>query len=129
MTDAGATRTILVVDDNSAVRGFVKAVLISAGYQVIEAENGEEALGICRDGHSIDLVLTDLAMPVMDGPRLIAGIALVRPRCKVIAMSGSPRKLKTINDVPYLKKPFTGEQLLQKIREVILRSGRMPPRI
>src|SRR5262245_34969514 len=85
----GGSETILLVEDEDAVRDFTGRVLKLCGYSVIEARNGREALEITTDMASpIDLLLTDAVMPLMVGGELARSLRVTRPQLKVLYMSG-----------------------------------------
>jgi CheY-like chemotaxis protein len=115
--------TVLVVDDEAQVRTLARDILQGAGYRVLEAEDGEQALRIAED-HSgaIHILLTDIMMPGINGKELADKLLLARPDTKPIFMSG--RAAEVISDagvlIPvdaFLAKPFTVERLLNKVRE------------
>ena len=86
---AGGTETILVVEDESSVRRLVKAILERVGYNVLEARDGEDALSVWREqAERIDLVLTDVVMPRLDGPSFVAEILETHPATRVVYLSG-----------------------------------------
>ena len=95
------------------------------GYQVLSAGGGDEARAI-SDGHAgaIDVLLSDVVMPGLSGPMVAARLAALRPSMKVVYMSGYTddaivRHGVMTRDVPFLQKPFTPEQLADKILEVL----------
>jgi CheY-like chemotaxis protein len=83
-----AARKILVVDDDPGVRDVIRSMLESAGYSVLAAENGKEAMKILKDTR-VDLILTDLVMPEQEGIETIKALRRDYPDLKVIAMSGA----------------------------------------
>jgi PAS domain S-box-containing protein len=119
------SETILLVEDEEAVRGLTSRILQKQGYRVIAAQHGREAMDIAtkEEGH-IDLVLTDIVMPGMNGRGLVERLAGIRPRIKSLYMSGY-----TDDDIirrgfiepskSFLQKPFTSEALLQTVRKVL----------
>jgi two-component system cell cycle sensor histidine kinase/response regulator CckA len=118
------SETILLVDDEDGVRKLVYAILQSNGYSVIEASNGTAALAAYeKNKHKIDLVLTDIVMPQMDGFELGERLTEENPALKVLFMSGyrdSPiggQGAKVTR--PFLHKPFTPDMLLAKVREIL----------
>ncbi len=122
---SGGVETILVVEDNDAVRCLVRSVLESRGYTPLEAGSGEEALSLAA-GHSgpIHILLTDVVMPRMNGRELAARLALPHPETKVIYMSGytddSVVRHRVLDPgTQFLQKPFIPETLARKIREVL----------
>ncbi len=122
LTGAG---TILLVEDEDAVRMFSSRALRDKGYRVIEASNGESALEFIKKGSdTIDLVVTDVVMPKMDGPTLMENIKLYNPAMKVIFISGYiedtfRESLANNNKVHFLSKPFNLKELAYKVKEVI----------
>jgi CheY-like chemotaxis protein len=126
------SETILLVDDEEGVRKLVSAVLGSGGYTVIEAANGSAALSVYeKNSHKIDLVLTDVVMPQMNGFELGRQLAGKNPDLHVLYMSGyrdSPVN-KAPGDPPksFLNKPFTPDILLAKVREVLDEGGGLRP--
>jgi CheY-like chemotaxis protein len=119
----GRGELILVVDDEAAIRTIVQEMLVTHGYRTRLAKDGAEAVAIyAQHSASIRLVLTDSAMPVMDGPALIRALAKINPAAKVILMTGlveRDRMLELIgpSSVELLDKPFTAEVLLQRLHE------------
>ncbi len=117
--------TILVAEDDQAVREVTRAILVSLGYRVIRAETPERGLAIAGDpGLSIDLLLTDVVMPGMSGKELYEHLRLIRPGLRVLYMSGYPSDVIARHGVleqgvSYLQKPFTRQALAQKIRQVL----------
>jgi len=120
---------ILLADDNEKVRRALTRVLESAGYSVVEAGTGKEALAHLNSSTEFDLLLTDLQMPDMDGLQVLTELKSTDPDLPVIAMSGafSGRLLKfaTTFGVPTLEKPFRAPALLQAV-ESALRSKASP---
>ncbi|KAA3611539.1 MAG: response regulator [Planctomycetota bacterium] len=118
--------TILVVDDDDLVRRFTQTVLKRAGYQVLPAEDGREALQISKQfREGIHLVLCDVVMPGdLAGPRLVEDLMLMRPDLGVVFISGfheSPvlRRALLRPRTGFLAKPFGGQQLLQKVESAL----------
>ena len=124
LTGAG---TVLLVEDEDPVRLFSSRALKNKGYKVIEAESAERALEILHDGaDKIDLVITDVVMPKMDGPSLIKEVRELYPEraLKVIFMSGYTednfrKRLGDDVDIHFLPKPFSLKQLAGKVKEVM----------
>ncbi len=119
------TETILVVEDEAMVRGFVREVLGRAGYQVLEAAHGQEALrwGQCYDG-PIHLLLTDVVMPGMNGPQLAEELTVIRPDIRIRFMTGYSDDIVTrqaLQDAgnALLQKPFSPDVLLRAVREAL----------
>lgn len=117
--------TILLVEDEDAVRLFGARALRNKGYNVLEARSGEAALEtINAQADGIDLVITDVVMPRMDGPELVKKVRERHPAMKVIFISGyaedSVRKrIDESQDIHFLPKPFSLKQLAAKVKEVI----------
>ena len=120
---AGAT--ILVVDDEGAVRRACARALGGDGFDVLTAENGREALALAEaQGDGIHLALVDVLMPEMTGPELARELSARWPRIKVLFMSGydseeAGRAGATEPAAPFLGKPFSAEVLRRKVREVL----------
>ena len=117
----GAGKIILVVEDDELVRSFVKEILTTNGYNVIEAENGQQAIEL-QEANNIDLVLSDIMMPVMDGWTAYEKISKNNPELKFIFMSGYTAEIlkKEAKDhIKYLfiQKPIDSTKLLQKLKE------------
>ncbi len=124
-TDIG-TGTILVVEDNAAVREFSTQVLTDLGYHTLVAKNGQEALEVAVQTHdSIDLLVTDVVMPGISGVELARLLETSRPQLRVLYVSGHQEERlasRTGNRpiTPLLTKPFTAEELGRKIRELLM---------
>jgi two-component system, cell cycle sensor histidine kinase and response regulator CckA len=117
------SETILLVDDEDGVRQLVCAVLKSNGYDVLEASNAGAALATYdKNDHKIDMVLTDVVMPQMNGFDLGRKLASRAPRLKILYMSGyrdNPGDAIAETPRAFLHKPFTPDVLLNKVREVL----------
>jgi DNA-binding response OmpR family regulator len=112
--------TVLVVDDETAIRRVVRRALERNGAEVLEAEGGETALALlqCDDHDQVDLVITDLMMPGIGGLALAEVLSVFRPELPVLAMSGNPPAPSPDRRLPLLLKPFTLPELLVAIRLV-----------
>ncbi len=118
-------QTVLVVEDDSALRKLMIKVLDGAGFQVVEAKDGEQAVEICKNwAEPIDIVVSDLAMPKLTGLQLKEIVAGLRPTVKFLLMSGyaedvveDPSILQT--DTNFLEKPFLPDDLILKVRQVL----------
>lgn len=115
--------TILLVEDVAEVRSYTRTVLESCGYRVLEAASGPEALAKFADT-PCDLLVSDVIMPKMSGPRLSEALQALRPGLKVLYLSGYTddavlRYGILASDIPFLAKPFTPSQLARKVREVL----------
>ncbi len=118
------SETVLLVEDDDAVRQIVRAILERSGYLVLSAQNGGEAFLTCeRHEHPIDVLLTDVVMPRMNGFELWARLAPMRPEMKVLFMSGYSETavLERTGEVSvgFFQKPVTPATLLAKVREVL----------
>jgi two-component system cell cycle sensor histidine kinase/response regulator CckA len=124
-TDLTGAGTILLVEDEDAVRVFGARALRNKGYNVLEARGGEEALTILAEqGSKIDLLISDVVMPQMDGPTLVREVKTRMPNVKVIFISGYTEdrfreQLKEGEVVHFLSKPFSLKQLAGKVKEVL----------
>ena len=123
--DISGTETILVVEDQPAVLELIANILAPRGYRVLRASHPDEALRLCEQHEgSIDLLLTDVVMPVMGGQQIAEAAGRLRPSVKVLYMSGytdemigphSPGGL----EASFIQKPFAAEDLLQKVRQIL----------
>jgi len=116
---------ILIVDDEASIRTVAHRLLESFGYSILLADNGVEALALYAQRRSeVDLVLTDIAMPVMDGSALTIALKALNPQIKIIGSSGfaTNENIARLSDqgvLYFLPKPYTTESLLQVIREAL----------
>ena len=114
----GRQETILLVEDEPAVRQLFATALTRAGYRVYEARNGREALKVFDElGEGVDLLLTDMRMPYMGGAELTQHLRARRHGLKLICISGYPGETAMTED--FLSKPFSRDTLLSKVREVL----------
>ena|SRR5271157_2646650 len=115
-------KTILCVDDNEQALSIRKIMLETRGYRVIACNNGESALEAFRRG-AVDLVLTDLIMPGVDGSRLIAEIKALSPQTPAVLISGRVKIFErdTLADVFLSKGMYEPVDLLEKIRLLLVR--------
>ncbi|HET8939904.1 MAG TPA: response regulator [Polyangiales bacterium] len=116
--------TILIVEDNQAVRELIERVLSGAGYTVYLAGTPNEARDLCAKFQDrIDLMLTDVVMPDMSGPVLAQQLRAARPDMKLILMSGysgaTLQQRDGVSDVTFLEKPFSSGQVLRAVRAVL----------
>jgi PAS domain S-box-containing protein len=119
--------TILLVEDNDALRGLVREMLEASGYTVVEAADGVEALQLVARNGAIDLLLTDVIMPRLGGRELARRAAALRPALKVLYTSGYTADAIAVQGVleeglAFLPKPFTPDALALKVDEA-LKSG------
>jgi CheY-like chemotaxis protein len=121
----GDGETILVVDDEEAIRAVAEPLLCASGYKVLLAEDGPAALAIFAEHAAvIDVVLTDLAMPVMSGIALARTLRKMRPDTCIIVSAGreddcSPAEIQEVGVVATLPKPYTQTALLRLLDQVI----------
>jgi CheY-like chemotaxis protein len=126
---ARGTETVLLVEDEDMVRRMTREVLEGAGYRVLEASSGFEALRMSAGhGGRLDLMLTDVVMPGMSGRELAERLAPVRPGMKVLYMSGHTDDAIFHHGVTqagtgFLQKPFTPDALERRVRELLGQPG------
>jgi len=119
------TETIFLVEDEESVRALTRTLLEEAGYTVIEARNGTQALETAGNySGSIHLLLTDVVMPGLNGPNLAESMLVTHPKMKALCMSGYTSTFANFSGlvdsgVRLLQKPFSREVLLRMVREVI----------
>lgn len=123
------TETILVVDDEKALRELARSILEPHGYRVLSAEDAEQALAILED-ESVELMLSDVIMPGMDGHQLAGEVERRYPYTDIVLASGFSEEPHEDGDKPHtarrlLQKPFTSEALLRRVRETL--NNRRPP--
>jgi len=117
--------TILLVEDETAIRGLLEGVMRRRGYRVLAARDGVEALALLAEyAESIDLLLTDVVMPRLSGPELVRRVAGIQPGVPVIYMSGYSREgaleaARPGEEVCVLQKPFSPRLLLSELRRVL----------
>ena len=124
--DRQERETVLLVDDEPQVVTMVKKMLVREGYTVIGVTDPEEAIQIAQAHEgTIDLLLTDMAMPQLNGRELAERLKGIRVGLRVLYMSGFMKEtlLKYYNisttGIPFLQKPFTQQMLAKKLREVL----------
>ena len=115
--------TILVVEDSSAIRNMVCGMLSQTGYTCLEASDGAEALQLLEGTRDVELVLTDVVMPNMDGTELARRLATVRPDLRILFMSGytDDALVQSIGrrSPLFLPKPFTASALVEKVNQAL----------
>jgi CheY-like chemotaxis protein len=113
---------ILVADDEDMIRGLLSHVLTTAGHQVLAAANGLEAVAIFRSYSSrIDLVITDMSMPVMDGNELVNIVRSDMPKTRIICMTGYAG-FSCPQGTTLLHKPFRPSELLKMVQGLLILS-------
>jgi len=122
----GKGQQILVIDDEAGVRDLLKRTLETHGYRVLLAEDGARGLAaFARNRICIDLVITDVLMPAMDGVTLIKALREMVPEIKILAMSGLTSREKNMarltgnGPIPFLAKPYTAEALLALVHDLL----------
>ena len=120
------TESVLVVDDEALVRGYMATMLRDLGYTVFEATDGMDALRIVQRhrGQNLDLLLTDMVMPQMGGRELGYRVGLLSPTIKVLFCSSYPEALAIRNGmiderIPYIQKPVSRDALALKVRQLL----------
>jgi len=120
--------TILLVEDEPALRKLMRGALEREGYTIVEAKDGAEALSICEQNPAIGLIVSDLAMPQMTGLELREKVAVMCPNMKFLLISGyvkdvviSPEQVAKFAE--FLEKPFRPNELTQKVRELLTRTS------
>ncbi|MBI4410486.1 MAG: PAS domain S-box protein [Gemmatimonadetes bacterium] len=119
--------TVLLVEDEDAVRNLIRKILQRYGYSVIEAASGAAALRALQTGERIDLLITDVVMPEMSGRELVNRLAPLRPALRILYISGYAEDAVHQQGVldpgtSFLEKPFTPETLVRKVREALARA-------
>jgi CheY-like chemotaxis protein len=127
------SETILVVEDNDAVRVMLCRILRSLGYQVLEAQHAHDALALCkRRERRIDMLISDVVMPDMSGVDLALELRASQPEVRVLLMSGysglaMTRHGELQENLPFLEKPFTPDTVARKVSEVLEHVTTLPP--
>jgi CheY-like chemotaxis protein len=115
--------TVLVAEDEDVVRRLLKTMLSSNGYKVLEARDGIEALAVYQQsGGSVDLLVTDVVMPRMNGLELAQRLSSAHPCLKVLCLSGYTAEATASTGPvvwPFLAKPFAPATLLERVRDVL----------
>lgn len=127
---AGERETILLVEDEPAIRQLMRRMLEVQGYKMLEARNGDEALKVA-DAHAgpIHLLVTDVVMPGLNGFDLAGRLTAAHPEAKVLFLSGhgdhpAVRQRLRESERPFLLKPYTQETLVKSVRDVLDSPGR-----
>jgi two-component system cell cycle sensor histidine kinase/response regulator CckA len=117
------TGTVLLVEDEPMVRTVAERALTRHGYKVLTANNGEDALEILGAGEEVNLLISDVVMPLMDGPTMVREARKDRPELPILFMSGYAeeqlRKSIDIDNVAFLPKPFSVQELAEAVRDVL----------
>jgi len=130
---AGGSESVLVVEDESAVRSLIETVLTRAGYSVVTMTDGKEAAKWLASGGGLDLLISDVQMPGMNGQALCEHARRVRPDLPVLFISGYSKETlplashgRTGESIAFLAKPFTPDDLLRKVRHTLDDDQPMP---
>ncbi|TCT02618.1 PAS domain-containing protein [Aquabacter spiritensis] len=120
----GAGQTIMVVEDETVVRGLILEVLRDLGYRTIEAADGPAALELLRAGHTIDLLVTDIGLPGVNGRQVADAARIGRPDLKVLFMTGYAENAAIANGflepgMAMITKPFAMETLASRVRDMM----------
>jgi CheY-like chemotaxis protein len=110
-----APQTVLVVDDEAGLRTLARVILEDAGYEVLEAASGREALETIANDPPVDILLTDIVMPGLSGAELAARVRAEVPEIAVVYMSGHTRGVPIDVAIPLVPKPFRAGQLTAAI--------------
>lgn len=123
--------TVLIIEDDDALRAIVAETLQGAGYKVLQAESPQQALTLAAQSDlDIHLVVADVVLPGRKGPETAEQVRNIQPGARVLLMSGYTDPLLDGNPLmepgmPFIGKPFTRDALLRKVREVL--DGAAPP--
>lgn len=129
--DLTGKETVLLVEDDAAIRQLTKKILQNYGYNVLEASNGEHALRVVKDRSKkalLHILLTDVVMPLMDGKTLAENIIKITPDIKIVYMSGYAAEYTNIGNMidenkNFIQKPFSADELVKKIRSILDSKG------
>ena len=135
LLDVRTAPSILVVDDQPTVRRMAHRLLSEWGFRVFEAESGEEAMEVLETARAgVQLVLVDVVMPLTDGVQVTQRIQDRWPGQRILYMSAHPAEVLAQYglaelDVPFLAKPFTRDELLNKVSEALEKPAATMPRL
>jgi CheY-like chemotaxis protein len=119
MSSANAS-TILVVEDDAIVRMLIVDVLEELEFKVLEADGSEQALVMLKDANQhIDLMMTDVGLPVMDGRELANEARVLRPALPILFASGYAENIDVADDMHLIGKPFSIDQLRDKVKSIL----------
>jgi CheY-like chemotaxis protein len=123
--EISGTETLLIVENEPAIRNLLQVALRRNGYTVLAAESGREALELVRNhADAIHLLITDVVMPDMDGPELVRQLSTIRPDTRTLFMSGymddtlGERGILSTN-ANFIQKPFSPRTIAQKVRDIL----------
>ena len=119
---------VLLIENEHAIRSYLQRCLLSEGYDVQVAASGAEAIHMCGEPHQpVDVVVTDVHLPDIEGPQVAAQLRAHWPEVRVVFMSGGVEALEALSErgaVPVLAKPFTTSELVSAVRAVLPSAGR-----
>ena len=122
-TETWGSGNILLVEDEDMVRAVAERALTRNGYTVVTAANGEAGLEILASRSDIDLIVSDVVMPVMDGPTMVRQARIDFPKMPILFMSGYAeeqlRKMIDLDNIAFLPKPFSVQQLAEAVRDIV----------
>ncbi len=119
-SDLSGTQTVLMVDDEDLLLTLGQTILSAYGYRVLTANSGAQALGVLsKQEKTVDLLITDLVMPGMSGRELMEQVRRVSPATRILCISGYVRPSGQDTEASYLRKPFTSQELLLKVKEML----------
>jgi len=129
---AGNGETVLLVEDEEAVRELAERILVQNGYRVLAARSGEEALEICRAQDVVEVLVADVIMPGMSGDELAGWMRQMRPNARTVFMSGYNEQSLERHELeeacgPLLRKPFTARSLLFAVQDALVPTSSAPP--
>ncbi len=122
---SSGTETLLIVENEAAIRHLLQMALRRDGYTVLAAESGREALDLLRDHTGpIHLLITDVMMPEIDGPELVRRVSTIRPETRTLFMSGYMDDALgdqgvLPGNVNFIQKPFSPRVIAQRVREIL----------
>jgi two-component system cell cycle sensor histidine kinase/response regulator CckA len=117
-------RTSLVLDDEPAIRNLITTILRHEDFRIVEAENGARGLEIMQEmGEQIDLIISDIRMPEVDGVAFARSVRRLHPRVPIILMSGYTECEATLDFDGFVEKPFAVRKLLEVVRRAVAQAG------
>jgi CheY-like chemotaxis protein len=118
--ELAGTQTILIVDDEDLLLTVGQTILSAYGYNVITANSGQKAMEILtKNNPPVQLLVTDLVMPIMSGRELMEQARRLHPDIRIICTSGYAWPVSREEDPSYLQKPFTSQELLMKVKQAL----------